>query len=122
MVYFTKGSTIVTLKDPTWPEGPEIVPRQVVARSGGGAIKVAVVGDPDTIVVLEFRNIPTSQYDALKAFLENTVSFSGHTFSFRDYADLTTNHMRYVRGIRTWKRRRGSWYSGRLELRKDLSV
>ena len=121
-IYMTKGSTTITLKDPTWPEGPEYIPRQVVGESGGGAIKVAVVGDPDTIIKLNFRQITSTQYTALLAFIKTTVSFTGFTFQYRDWNDVTTTNMRYMRGIETWKRKRGNIYAGRLELREDLGV
>ena len=122
MIYFTKGSTFVGLKDPTWPEGPEVITRQVVGMSGGGAIKVAITGDPDTIVRLVFRNIPAAQYNALLTFVKTTVSFTGYTFAYRDWNLVTTTNMRYMRGIESWKRRRGNIYGGTLELREDLGV
>tara|TARA_Y100000034_G_scaffold112444_1_gene146449 strand:+ start:201 stop:569 length:369 start_codon:yes stop_codon:yes gene_type:complete len=122
MIYFTRGSTEIGIKDPTWPEGPEVIPRQVVGLSGGGAVKVAVVGNPDTIARLVFRKIPSAQYAALLAFIQSTITFSAYTFQYKDWNNVTLNNMRYMGGIETWKRRRGNFYEGTLALREDLGV
>lgn len=121
-VFFTKGATIVTLKNPTFPEGPEPVPRQVIGEAVGGALKVAIVGSPDVIVKLRFKGITSADYTLLYNFILNTSQFSAYTFQYQDWNATTIVSMRYMAGLDTWKRRKGGIYDGTLELKQDLGT
>jgi hypothetical protein len=121
-VYFTRGATTITLKNPMFPEGVEPVPRQVIGEAVGGAVKVAIVGSPDIIVNIRFKNITAADHTALYNFILNTVQFSAYTFQYQDWNETTIVSMRYMKGIDTWKRGRGGVYAGSLEFKEDLGT
>ena len=122
-VTFTSGATVVTLPEPQMPgDSGEGDPRQAVGFSGGGVPKVATLGDPDSIFELEFRRVSDAQWVALLSFIKTTVNYSATAFTYTDPFTTAHANMRYLTGIRSWKQRRGTTWSGTLVLRKDLGV
>lgn len=126
MIFFTRASNEVQLKDPTWPEGNPPRPNQTVGLSVGGAIKVARMGEDETIIRLNFVRIPNAQYLDLLSFLQSTVTWSSYTFQYQDWNQVTYNNVRYMSGLPEWRRRRGGGvggqWSGELQLRVDQGV
>lgn len=121
-VYFTRGSTTVRVKEPTWPEGDETYPRQTIGISDGGRMQISIDGDPDVVVVLNFRRVPASEAEALKTFFGTTCSYAGYTFQYQDWNQVTYNNFRYMDGIHTWKRRRGGKYEFTLTMQQDMGI
>ena len=97
---------------------------QVVGRTMGGGFKVADLGDGSTIWKnprLHFAYQSDSDYTSLKGFIESTVDFASVPFTYTDPYSTDHTNMRYVRGLKEFRRIKGVWH-GTIELALDASL
>lgn len=117
---FIYSGTTVTLSDPLTPIAPEGPPRQRITYSGGGAVRVTVLGLPDVRLKPSFARIPNPDALALLAFITTTIDHAVTPFTFVSWAGVTYTNVRYLDGKDSWKMGPGGKWSGFVEMRVDL--
>lgn len=121
-VTFSNPPYNCTIRANIYPERRQEPPRQKVGMSEGGAIKVALLGDPDDIQPLSFARLSVAHYTALRTFIQDGVNYSEEPFTFTDAHSVDHTNMRYISGLETFEKRRPGVYYGTLIIRKDLSL
>lgn len=120
MITFARGEDSVEFRDPVVDYGPEEPPRQRVWMSGGGVMRVAILGDPDVVFKMDFKEVPNAMWESMREFIQDVIEYSAQTFTYTDTFGAEHTGMRYVSGIETWRQRRGQRWHGSLVIRKDL--
>lgn len=104
-IIFRLNAEEVTLSLPEFPFDPGRVRRQaVVPTIGGRIVSVTYGSEPVVSPVLRWPAMPTDEYDALRAFIEDHAEGSVHTFTWIDWDDdesdaADAHTVRYVRGL-----------------------
>jgi len=89
----------------------------------GGAVKTADLGDGSTDHIdktLQYC-LSNTDYEALRDFIQDTVSWSSGSFTFTDGNGTAFTNMHYISGLPDFRRRKNLWF-GRLRLAKDMSA
>ena len=97
-----KLPTFTTTAVPRYPELPGRELAQLVQRTWGGGVRVtdtSAMGETYRTMVVSFRGLTRTQWDALVAFLATTVQWSGLTFSWTDPFTVQHTGLRYLSGI-----------------------
>jgi len=97
---------------------------QLIGESEAGTIRIATLRAPVEFITLNFAGqtrIPTADYVALKAFLQDPlINFRANTFTFTD-VDASTATVRYFEGFYGFSLTSSGLYQGTLVLRKELA-
>lgn len=125
MTFAKSGVTTVTLsRGDTFPRTFETDDGQIVDQSEGGAVWVATIRQPITILSLGWTgqtSLPEADYLALVAFFEHAnVQLRAHTITFTDW-DATASTVRYWEGLYAFSRTAFGLRQGTLKLRRELS-
>lgn len=112
----------VTIADHLFPEDPGETYPMTVGRTMGGAIKTADLGGGVDFVdkTIGFR-LNNTDYEALRDFIQDTVTWSEGAFTFTDSNGTAFTNMHYMSGLEGFRRNNLLWV-GSIRLVKDMSA
>jgi len=119
-------STTVTVNAPQYPEQRGESYPMIYGRTMGGGIKVADLG-PGTATVfrnptLVFDRLSNTQYEALRDFLKTNAQYSKNSFRYTDPFGTQHTNMHYTGGLEGFRSSVGNFWSGTINLAKDMSA
>jgi hypothetical protein len=92
----TGMTTLVFSRGNVYPDRHPTAPRQLVARSEAGQTRVTTLSDPDETFPLLFEGLPLTDYQALRAWLNDPrINWQAETFTYTDTAGVATT-VRYA--------------------------
>ena len=113
---------VVSIADHLYPEDSGETYPMIVGRTMGGAIKTADLGAGTDHIdkTINFR-LNNTDYEALRNFIQDTVSWSEKSFTFTDSNAAAFTKMHYMSGLESFRRRNSLW-TGSIRLSKDMSA
>ena len=120
---FFDGTNTATIASALYPEDPGETYPMLVGRTMGGGVKTADFGDGSTDHIdktLQYR-LSNTDYEALRDFIQDRVSWSATAFTFTDGNGTAFTNMHYISGLPDFRRRKTLWY-GLLRIAKDMSA
>ena len=121
-VTFTYGATVKTFGGVVYPDVPGQTMPQAVGRTMGGGFRVTSLGSGDwENPELTIENQNNTDYEAMRDFIQDTVSWSALGFTFTDPYTGSHTNMHYVSGLPEMRRVKGRWF-GKIILSKDMSA
>lgn len=103
-------------------------PRQVMVETLDGGVRVYDLSSAPQVFTLRFNTLPEGSsssatdmygYAGVRKFLETYMLFGKTKFTLSDHAG-TDHTVRYLRGIESFTRGPGGYYSGEIVLREEL--
>ena len=112
----------VTIAAHLFPEDPGETYPMLVGRTMGGAIKTADLGSGADHITKEISfRLTNDDYEALRDFIQTTVSWSEGSFTFTDSNAVAYTNMHYISGLESFRRDRLTW-TGTIVIAKDMSA
>jgi hypothetical protein len=123
-IFTAAGLAPLTLsRGDAWPRQPEVDDGQLVATSEAGLVRVATLHAPITRLRLAYTGgaaLPSADYLALKAFLEDpAVNLKATVITYTD-VDGTAYQVRYWDGLYAFAHITPGLWQGTLTLRVEV--